>query len=139
MKRRYSMAITAALLAAICGGFWGCGLDDENSGPEAADPVLVTEPIALEFTNGEPGQFSITLRNDGEADLEVSNFTFSTVISSAYSKGENWPAGDVTLAYGETYEFSVNYQPAGDHQRGSVQMLSNDPNRPSASVSLNAE
>ncbi len=145
MKSPKLMYIAGLLLLVTAGPLMGCGDGEPLAGVERDEPTLVIQPQRVDFsTSIAPGQqeeATITLVNHGVETLRVWNVDFPSANPNPadFSKGSNWPNGEIELESMEGYEFSVIYNPTdGESHRILINMNSNDPDRPSASAMLDS-
>ena len=146
MTTRISPILTAATTLFFSATLLACGDAEEELTVEHEDPTLVTEPMCVDFSAsqsaGQSETATIALLNMGAEDLRVWNVDFSSVDPNPakFSKGQNWPNGELEIESLERYEFSVNFTPASSgSDRVLINMNSNDPSRASASVMLAAD
>ena len=123
-----------------------CGEDEPLAGVERDEPTLVIQPQRVDFPTtiapGDQEEATITIVNQGVETLRVWNVDFPTANPNPtnFSKGSDWPNGEIELESMEGYQFSVIYNPTdGDSHRVLINMNSNDPDRPSASAMLDSQ
>jgi subtilisin len=117
----------------IAGG-WSVAL---TMGGQAPNPVIDVQPASLSFGSvnvGGTADQTLTVRNTGTAPLNVTNLTSSNARFSVTT------ATSFTVAPGGQQQVTVRFSPnAGGTQTGTLTIASNDPNRPTVSVSLSGE
>ncbi|MCH7665780.1 MAG: choice-of-anchor D domain-containing protein [Acidobacteria bacterium] len=106
----------------------------------AAAPEITVLPTTLNFgdvTNGTSSTLTLTIFNDGSADLSVTGLSIS---GAAYSLDAP-PATPVTLSPGTSQIITVRFTPTGvsNGQTGTLTINSNDANEGTVSVSLTGD
>ena len=105
-----------------------------------AAPEITVLPTTLNFgdvTNGTSSTLTLTIFNDGSADLSVTGLSIS---GAAYSLDAP-PATPVTLSPGTSQIITVRFTPTGvsNGQTGTLTINSNDANEGTVSVSLTGD
>ena len=101
----------------------------------ASDPKIGVSPSQLQFGSVESTKTkSVKIRNQGKADLTVDSISPCVGTSNEFS----WsPPAPFTVAPKERVKLEVSYTPADDGEdRGCLEIVSNDPKRPTVKVSL---
>jgi len=113
---------------------------EETEEPEVPEPDIEVEPTILAFGSlpeeceSEPQSF--TIRNEGEATLEITEIDLSGNGSSVFEL----TAGPLTLEPGEEESFEVVFEPnAIESYEVPVRITSNDPDESESTVELRGE
>ncbi|MBI4822526.1 MAG: choice-of-anchor D domain-containing protein [Deltaproteobacteria bacterium] len=127
-----SLTLLASMPLTAC----DCGGD----GLRGLAPAIIAEPSPLPFGQvalGTTGRRALTIRNAGEAVLNVTSLAILPTSDPAFSIES---VADFELAVGAERTIEVRYAPAQEGSRtGVLQITSNDPNTPILDVPLVAE
>lgn len=135
MTWRVVLAIFATLLGVACEG--DIRLTNKPNDPTTTFPIIVVEPTTVNFgqkTSVEREVETVTVRNDGLADLILEELAFSGAGSFELLNSETLPR---TLAPDDEITFDVAFQPViGGDLSATVTVVNSTPDEPEVVVDL---
>ncbi|MFQ5708977.1 MAG: malectin domain-containing carbohydrate-binding protein [bacterium] len=112
-----------------------CGVSVVGSAPPVVAPDITVSPLSLDFGDVDTSATSdltVTITNDGNADLQVSGLTTTNSVFSVVS-----PATPVTIVPAASEIVTVRFSPtAAGVQTGDLEITSDDPDEGLVTVSL---
>lgn len=123
-------------------GTYALNLDAPDATPQIAitDSSGITNDQAIDFGNitvGDSAQATFTIANNGSANLVISTLTTSGVFQLDTISLQGPGSDDITIAPGANQIFTVTMAPDQiDDFLGNIQIITNDPQNSSATISL---